>query len=177
MRRLFSPGRRLGTVKEKIMPSKKSAKAATKTRAKAAAASRFVFQYAVKFICTSNIPGTSQTTTSLLPGTYLTVVNIHNPNADRAAFRMKLAVSTSTKIDPPLISNFINETIRPDQATKVDCGRVGEFGLHLIHGFEGFLVIESTLSLDVVAVYTATNHGSQGVVTMDVEYIRERKLP
>jgi hypothetical protein len=105
------------------------------------------------------------------------VVNIHNPNPVAAIFRMKLAVSTSTEIDPPLISNFIKEKIRPDQATKVDCGRIGEFGLHLIHGFEGFLVIESTHSLDVVAVYTAANHGSQGVVTMDVEYVRERKLP
>lgn len=165
------------------MPGKKSAKAAARTNTKAAAkakakaaANRFAFQYAVKFICTSNIPGTSQTTTSLLPGTYLTVVNIHNPNAGTAVFRMKLAASTSTEIDPPVISGFIREKIRPDQATKVDCSRIGEFGLHLIHGFEGFLVVESTLSLDVVAVYTAANHGSQGVVTMDVEYIRERKL-
>jgi hypothetical protein len=139
-------------------------------------APRFGFQYAVKFICTSNIPGTSQTTTSLLPGDYETVVNIHNPNSEPAGFRMKLAVSTSTEINPPLISSFINEKLRPDQATKVDCSRVKEFGLHLIHGFEGFLVIESALSLDVVAVYTAGKHGGGGVDSMDVEYIPERKL-
>src|SRR5687768_14836420 len=125
------------------MDTKKSSKAV---------APRFAFQYAVKFICTSNIPGTSQTTTSLLPGSYATVVNIHNPNSRTAPFRMKLAVSTSTEINEPLISKFINEKLKPDQATKVDCSRIGEFGLHLIHGFEGFLVIESTLSLDVVAV-------------------------
>jgi len=149
------------------MSSKKGAKAV---------APRFAFQYAVKFLCTSNIPGTSQTTTSLLPGSYVTVVNIHNPNPDVAGFRMKLAVSTSTEIDPPLISNFIKEKLRPDQATKVDCSRIREFGLQLIHGFEGFLVIESTLSLDVVAVYTAAKNGSPGVDSMEVEYIRERKL-
>ena len=136
---------------------------------------RFAFQYAVKFICTSNIPGTSQTTTSLLPGTYETVVNIHNPNTRAVPFRMKLAVSTSTQIDPPLISSFINESLKPDQATKVDCSRIREFGLHLIHGFEGFLVIESTLSLDVVAVYTAAKNGGE-IESMDVEYIRERRL-
>lgn len=148
---------------------------ATKTSEKAVAP-KFAFQYAVKFICTSNIPGTSQTTTSLLPGSYATVVNIHNPNSKTAAFRMKLAVSTSTQIDQPLISKFINEKLKPDQATKVDCSRVSEFELRLIHGFEGFLVIESMLSLDVVAVYTAANKGSDGVVSMDVEYIPERKL-
>jgi hypothetical protein len=141
-----------------------------------AVSTRFAFQYAVKFLCTSNIPGTSQTTTSLLPGTYATVVNIHNPNPKKANFRMKLALATSTQIDPPVISNFINETLKPDQATKVDCSRVVEFGLLLIHGFEGFLIIESALSLDVVAVYTAAKNGDVGVETMDVEYIRERKL-
>jgi hypothetical protein len=149
------------------MSSKKSAKAA---------APRFAFQYAVKFLCTSNIPGTSQTTSSLLPGAYATVVNIHNPNSRAAGFRMKLAMATSTQIDTPLISDFIKETLKPDQATKVDCGRIREFGLQLIHGFEGFLVIESTLSLDVVAVYTAAKIGGEGVESMDVEYVPERKL-
>jgi hypothetical protein len=89
---------------------------------------------------------------------------------------MKLAVSTSTEIDPPLISNFIKETLKPDQATKVDCSRIREFGLQPIHGFEGFLVIESTLSLDVVAVYTAAKTGGDGVESMDVEYVPERKI-
>ena len=42
-------------------------------------------------------------------------------------------------------------------------------------GFEGFLVIESTDSLDVVAVYTAGGRGEQ-VASIDVEQIKERKL-
>lgn len=147
------------------MPGKKSA---------LATAPSFVFQYAVKFLCTSNIPGTSQTTTSLLPGSYQTVVNIHNPQPKAVVFRMKLAMATATKLDPPQISKFLKEELKPDQATKVDCSRLGEFGNPPIHGFEGFLVIESAHSLDVVAVYTAA-HGGQGV-SIDVEYIRERKL-
>ena len=153
--------------RRKIMSSKKSSKAV---------AQRFAFQYAVKFLCTSNIPGTSQTTTSLLPGSYATVVNIHNPNAKTAGFRMKLAAATSTQIDPPQITDFIKEALKPDQATKVDCSRIRDFGIQPIHGFEGFLVIESTLSLDVVAVYTAAGNSGQGVVSTNVEYIRERKL-
>jgi hypothetical protein len=141
---------------------------ATKKPARAAVP-RFVFQYAVKFLCTANIPGTSHTTTSLLPGTYETVVNIHNPNPADVVFRMKLASAGSD------ISGFLRGELKPDQATKVDCSQVNKFDLHLIHGFEGFLVIESQRSLDVVAVYTAAGDTGK-VTTMDVEYNRERRL-
>jgi hypothetical protein len=157
------------------MPTKKSSKSAKASAQAEATQPSFPFQYAVKFLCTSNLPGTSQTTTSLLPGSYQTVVNIHNPNADRVPFRMKLAMATSTQANPPQITNFIKDVLRPDQATKVDCSMLGKFGNQPIHGFEGFLVIESQLSLDVVAVYTAS--GATGKVeSMDVEYIRERKI-
>lgn len=141
---------------------------ATKARARAAAP-RFIYQYAVKFLCTSNIPGTSQTTTSLLPGSYATVVNVHNPNAASVGFRMKLASASGD------ISGFIKGELKPDQATKVDCSQLGKFGPHPIHGFEGFLVIESPLSLDVVAVYTAAGDAGK-VSSIDVEDIRERRL-
>lgn len=142
---------------------------------KALAAQKVAFQYAVKFLCTSNIPGTSQTTTSLLPGTYATVVNIHNPNSKPTGFRMKLATATSTDVDPPQITKFIKDSLKPDQATKVDCSRIRDFGIQPIHGFEGFLVIESALSLDVIAVYTAGKNGGD-VESIDVEHVPERKL-
>jgi hypothetical protein len=141
---------------------------ATKARARAAAP-RFGYQYAVKFLCTSNIPGTSQTTTSLLPGSYATVINVHNPNAAPVGFRMKLASASGD------ISAFIKGDLKPDQSTKVDCSQLGEFGPQPIHGFEGFLVIESPRSLDVVAVYTAAGEAGK-VSSIDVEYIRERRL-
>jgi hypothetical protein len=124
----------------------------------------FPFQYAVKFICTANIPGTSQTTSSFLPGSYQTAVNIHNPNNDEVRFRMKLASTLE-------ISQFLFDGIKPDGAAHVDCDTIPKFEIHVIHGFEGFLVIESTQSLDVVAVYTA---GGKEVNSIDVEYIRER---
>jgi len=46
--------------------------------------------------------------------------------------------------------------------------------LHHAGGFEGFLIIESTHSLDVVAVYTAGT--KEGVTSMDVERVFERYL-
>jgi hypothetical protein len=126
------------------------------------------FQYAAKFLCTANIPGTSQTTTSLLPGSYQTVVNIHNPSdKETATLRMKIAVAGGP------ISKFKKSKLAPDEAAKVDCSAIGNFGIHAIHGVEGFLVIESDLSLDVIAVYTA---GKGEVHSIDVEQVRERQV-
>ena len=145
------------------MPPKKKAVSQT---------SRYRFQYAAKFICTSNIPGTSQTTASFLPGNYQTVVNVHNPNERSVRFRAKVALGGEG-----LISKFIDGSLGPDEVTRYVCADIREkFGLNLIHGAEGFLVIESTLSLDVIAVYTAGPSG-QGVSSIDVENVLERPLP
>jgi len=145
------------------------AKASAKKKRQAVVLPRFRFQYAAKFLCTSNLPGTSQTSTAVLPGVYQTAVNIHNPGEVDARIRMKLAVRSGE------ISPFKSAALKPDQATCIDCAQVQDFGLHLIHGFEGFLVVESTASLDVVAVYTAGGRGAE-VASLDVEHVPERKL-
>ena len=141
----------------------------TAKKRQVAAPPRFRFQYAVKFLCTANIPGTSQTSTAVLPGVYQTAVNIHNPNPQVARLRKKLAVRSGQ------ISPFVDGALKPDEATSVDCSQVQNFGIPFIHGFEGFLVIESTLSLDVVAVYTAGSRGGE-VASIDVEHVPERRL-
>ncbi len=127
------------------------------------------FQYAAKFLCTANIPGTSQTTTSVLPGAYQTTVNIHNPNDQTVGWRRKIT-------QPGLgISKFIEDRLKPDEAARVDCNQIQrDFG-PFIHGAEGFLIIESTFSLDVTAVYTAGKNGGE-VESIAVEQIRERRI-
>ncbi len=133
-------------------------------------AGRYRFQYAVKFLCTANIPGTSQTSASVLPGVYQTAVNIHNPNPKTVRLRKKIAVPGT---EP---SKFLEDQLKPDFAENVSCAQITkDFGLHFIHGAEGFLVIESTASLDVVAVYTAGQRGGE-VTSIDVEPVRERIL-
>ena len=131
--------------------------------------SAYKFQYAVKFICTANIPGTSQTSDAVVPGVYQTAVNIHNPQRRAVKLRKKIA-------SPIGISNYFDGVLKPDEVERVTCSQLRDFELQLIHGFEGFLVIESTLSIDVVAVYTAAGNNQGQVTTMDVEQIKERKL-
>src|SRR6185436_17979746 len=108
------------------------------------------------------------TTTAVVPGVYQTAVNIHNPNPQVARLRKKLAVRSGE------ISAFVDGQLKPDETTSVDCSQVQNFGIAFIHGFEGFLVIESTLSLDVVAVYTAGARGGE-VASIDVEHVPERR--
>jgi len=128
----------------------------------------YKFQYAAKFLCTSNIPGTSLKSDAVLPGEYKTAVNIHNPQIKGIRMRKKIASSIG-------ISKYFESALEPDAVETVTCAQVPNFGLVLIHGFEGFLVIESTHSLDVVAVYTAAPSKGQ-VSSIDVETVKERKL-
>ncbi len=128
----------------------------------------YCFQYAAKFICASHIPGTSQTSDAVLPGNYQTCVNIHNPHDTKFKIRMKLAASNE------LISAWITDGLVGDGVVRVTCDKIKKFELRLIHGFEGFLVIESPCSLDVIAVYTAG--GKEGVASIAVEQVKERLL-
>jgi hypothetical protein len=140
--------------------------------------STFKFHYAAKFLCTPNIPFTSAATPSVLPGNYLTVINIHNPNSGTVRFRKKIALTFPPGGQKPgQGSNFIDDQLAPDAALSVDCQRIksGFFGFTVIHGVEGFLVIESARSLDVTAVYTAGKVEGE-VESIAVEQIRERRI-
>ena len=72
---------------------------------------RYRFQYAVKFICTSNIPGTSQTTDAFLPGVYQTAVNIHNPQ------------TSTDRLD---VVEVYNAGGRGEQVTSIDVEQIKE---------------------------------------------------
>jgi hypothetical protein len=135
------------------------------------------FQYAAKFLCTPNIPFTSAATPSVLPGNYLTVINIHNPNGETVRFRKKIALTFPPGGQKPgQVSNFIDHQLAPDEALSVDCERIKSgFGFTFVHGAEGFLVIESARSLDVTAVYTAGKVEGE-VESIAVEQIRERRI-
>jgi hypothetical protein len=133
---------------------------------------RLPYHYAAKFLCITNQPGTSARSESVVPGSYRTAVNIHNPHDDSARFRMKLALGS-------IISDFVADGLGPDEMTRVDCRRIStEFfnkpdDPDFIHGVEGFLVIQSSHSLDVTAVYSAAELGGS-VQSIDVEQISER---
>lgn len=132
----------------------------------------FRFQYAAKVVCVTNIPGTSAATGSVVPGGYLTVVNIHNPNLGTVRIRMKVAETLL-----PFVSEFVPTSLDADFATKVDCSNIAQdFGFTPFHGVEGFLVVESSRSLDVTAVYSAADLEEGDVRSLAVERVAQRRI-
>ena len=141
----------------------------------------FRYEYAAKMIC-----GIQRGSNNLrLPkGSYTTMINIHNPNERRVEFLKKLALTYPPKEQKPgLVDTIGIDILGPDEALKVDC--IDIQGKLFPNGFptpfiEGFVVIKSSESIDVSAVYTVAKPGSllssERVTSIDVEQIRERKL-
>lgn len=134
------------------------------------------YQYTAKYVC-----GLSQDPTTkspVLPGTYRTSINVHNPQASNVTI-MKKAVQSSREMENPIPPGKLRSyTIRPDYSFEIDCEDV-----YLIGGVpsgtlfsEGFVVIQSPRQIDVKAVYTAgaPATASSSVVTMDIETIEPK---
>jgi hypothetical protein len=127
-----------------------------------------LFQYAVKFVCGKS-PGRV-----VAPGEYFTAINVHNPNERGFRFRKKFAIALPGE-RPGRVSKFFDAKLGPDEAFEIDCPDIFE-KTETKEGFlKGFVVIESVLELDIVAVYTAA--GATGrVETMEIERVSPRRL-
>jgi hypothetical protein len=124
------------------------------------------FEYAVKFVC-GKAPGSV-----VAPGVYYTAINVHNPNEKPLVFRKKVAIALPSET-AGRVSSFFEAKLGPDQALEIDCPDI------LRHadskGFlKGFVVIESDLELDVVAVYT-TAGATERVGTFFTERVPVRR--
>lgn len=124
-------------------------------------------QYAAKVVC-----GVSRGDV-VAPGSYFTAVNVHNPSHTTIRLRWKVAVGLpGAKAGP--VSRFSDARLGPDEALEIDCPdirrQVKVEGL-----LKGFVVIESGLELDVVAVYTAAPEKGM-VTTLEIERVPVRRL-
>jgi hypothetical protein len=123
-------------------------------------------QYSVKFVCgRPNAP-------VVAPGRYFTAINVHNPNQGVARFRKKIAVALPGERPGP-ISPFFDATLKADQAFEIDCPDILRHARTNAPFLKGFVVIESRLELDVVAVYTA---GGAQVETLHTERVPSRRM-
>lgn len=138
------------------------------------------YQYAVKVVC-GDVQPTGQAAVVAL-GQYWTAINIHNPDKCREAhFRWKLAVALPKQQGP--ISPFQRPiTLSPDGAIEIDCPEVMQLAFTLTPPpatkfVKGYIVIESDIELDVVAVYTAIPGPPAYVSTMHTERVPARLVP
>ncbi len=126
-----------------------------------------VLQYAVKFIC-----GKPETPV-VAPGIYFTAINVHNPSPGKVKFRKKIAIALPSE-KAGRVTRFFDAGLDKDEALEIDCPDI------LRHADErrflkGFVVIESTVELDVVAVYTAAG-STERVETLFIERVSPRRL-
>ena len=112
------------------------------------------FEYAAKIVC-----GQSDGA-NVVRQVYATTINVHDPNRDPKSIvriRKKLALTVPPGYEKqgaiaPLTKD--DERLSSDGAMAVDCSDVRRRVPKLPAFFEGFVVIQSSDALDVVAVYT-----------------------
>ena len=130
------------------------------------------FLYTVKFTCVEEVgpPEGNPGGVPFMPAKYRTAINIHNPQREAFDFRKKAVVALSQASDERgMISDWRDEQLESDGALDVDCLDIQK----LLQGGQpvgdGFVVIESRVPLDVVAVYTTD-------ASIDVEYIQPKRI-
>jgi hypothetical protein len=126
-----------------------------------------IFQYAVKFIC-----GKSGGEV-VAPGTYFTAINVHNPTATTIVFRKKVAIALPGE-QPGRVSDFFDAKLGPDEALEIDCPDIMRHADTSADFLKGFVILESDVELDVVAVYTAAGASGQ-VETLHTERVVPRR--
>ncbi len=139
------------------------------------------YEYAAKFVCgLQKDPWDMR----LTRGYYASAINIHNPNNDTVRFYKKLALTFPPKGQRPgKIIPIGKDELKYDEALEVDCEEIDkalkESGITTPYS-KGFVIIQSSASLDVTAVYTTAALDKEGRVTdhssIDVEQISERQI-
>ena len=128
-------------------------------------------KYAAKVICGSPETNNYWPQRVIAAGHYFTTLNIHNPTDKPAAIRLKVAIALPDGKPGP-ISRYLEIRIGPDQAISINCPQVMGLLQSTDPFLEGFAVVESSVELDVVAVYTAAQDGK--IQTLAIERIPAR---
>ena len=140
------------------------------------------FQYSAKALCTlATDIGFGD---AFAPGRYRTVINIHNPTDRKIEIARKFALSIGPgeAAGSFSITPYKSLTLEPDQAVAYNCFDISSFFCPIngvcvdFTAIDGFLVVNSPVELDVVAVYTANAKGGE-VSTLDADAIVGRPWP
>ncbi|MBI3858954.1 MAG: hypothetical protein HY296_01745 [Thaumarchaeota archaeon] len=148
---------------------------------------QFPYRYAVKFVC--NLAPSAASSIGIVSGVYNTDINIHNPSyaQQNALIWKKFVMATlesqsSTITNPQVIHAVPNPYVilaarlDPDAAMRLDCREitaviskaVGSVGV--ITTMKGFVILYSSIKLDVVAEYSALV-GTSGI-SFSTQYIQ-----
>lgn len=128
------------------------------------------YQYAAKIVCSS-----TKELMGVVPQLYATTINIHNPSDSLAIVTKKLASTVPPGYQRPgkiyPLTSQAPDRLRPDEALATDCNDISKRA-GIPPAFEGFVVIYSSVQLDVVGVYTVP--GGIDVVPVGERPLRPR---
>jgi hypothetical protein len=137
--------------------------------------------YPTKFVCGS-LSGTSED--PLVPGLYLTAINVHNPNKFTVQLEKKVVLAGPEDYEPYPPTGFVPFTLGPDQAFEIDCADIVDLltdaGIMPEVSFiKGFVVVAAPAELDVVGVYATTEEKTIGAnggvgVSLDIEPVTKQ---
>jgi hypothetical protein len=143
----------------------------------------FRYSYAVKYICNTVTPAAALKI-GLVTGIYWTDINIHNPSYQQTPAQLwkKFVLATpepqtvfpnpGTVVATPNPYKLQADILSPDAAMRVDCSailrQISPAGAQITTA-KGFVIIYSSVSLDVIAEYSAGS--SAGVTSLQVQPI------
>ncbi len=122
-----------------------------------------MYTYSVKFICGK------EEGKILSPGVYMTAINVHNPNDAGALYQKKFSVALPGEEAGP-VSEFFKGKLGPAEAMEIDCADIRRHVQSKQPFIKGFVLIRSTVKLNIVAVYTVAGTDGQ-VQSIDVEHV------
>lgn len=110
---------------------------------------------------------------AVAPGEYWTAINVHNPTSKPVKFRKKIATALPSE-QTGQVTKFFDGRLGPDEALEIDRKDIFKHANQDIEFLKGFVIIESKVELDIVAVYTVAGREQQ-VVTIHTERVLPRR--
>ena len=125
-----------------------------------------MYRYAVKFVC-----GAAKGDI-LAPGKYWTAINVHNPTTNTVKFRKRISIALPDE-KAGKVTAWVDAKLGEDEALEIDMKDIFQHAEQRAEFLKGFVIIESRIELDVVAVYTAT--AGEASLTMHMERVFPRR--
>ncbi|HJR09147.1 MAG TPA: hypothetical protein VJ842_17945 [Pyrinomonadaceae bacterium] len=111
------------------------------------------------------------------PGQYWTAINIHNPSKCEAAnFRWKVTLG-NPGAPGPISAYRTARPLDPDRGIELDCRQIMNALTPAPAFAKGYVVIESDIELDVVAVYSTAQSPTGSVNSFHTERVEARCVP
>ncbi|HZV67419.1 MAG TPA: hypothetical protein VFG03_21240 [Telluria sp.] len=137
------------------------------------------FQYAVKLVHGVVAANANGAPTPVAPGRYWTAINLHNPDKCRDAhFRWKVVIAPPSGLSAGVPVYQRPQALGPDLVLEIDGQQVSaSFPPPVPPFLKGYVVIESDIELDVVAVYSGTQGGTTRLSNFHTERVHPRCVP